>query len=389
MGIMVLTRLLVVVLGLTSANPALAFDSFEHSEIGREAFKSALARLDRSRSGLSKKLLAGRHLAAGSEAIGAVANGREFAKFTFGDLVAIYGDYAVNVEQVNSAGFVSRVDNLKRLVRGQGADSAELEYSIHLAVNNPTHFSLRAAQAYTRWHRHALLLAQKKGRLWEALHYEALALHSFTDLFAFGHMHNDRQLTDQIKTWGEKNKTRNILTVGLADAASKTMGAYVNFYHNGFNWKGAMMKNLAGDSWRGFGDKKYRVVDSNCQQTSKIDKRLCSDRATARQRDVIVHAVSLSIHDVLKSATGTKIKVGSEYRAMCHLPVKFWNTAKAIPPENQKGAIVRLRNAMQKQGRPIEKNGFDFSLGILKFEKTEYRGTVKYYNYVKQHCGRV
>lgn len=371
---------------LLASNPANAFESFEHSEIGRQAFNNALGQLN---SAISRKLFKGQHLSTGNDMLGAVANGEEYTKFNFGDLVAIYGDYAVTVDEVNSAAFAPRANRLKKLVRGLGGNDEERDHSIHLAINNPTHFSLRAAQTYTRWHRHALLLAQQEGRLWEALHYEALALHSFTDLYAFGHMHDDRQLTDQVQAWGEKNKKRSALTLGVADAASKLMGAYVNFSHNGHNWKGAMMKNLAGDSWRGFGDKKYRVVDSRCTETSKIGKLNCKDTATARQRAVIVHAVSLSILDVLRSAAGNTIKIGREFRAMCHLPVKFWNTAKPVPPEDQKTAIVKLTAAMKKQGRPIEKHGFDFNLGILKFEDQEYAGTVKYYGYVKQHCGKL
>lgn len=380
---------LTIVACLLGCVPASAFDSFEHSEIGREAFKSALAKLNRRSPGLSGRLLSGKHLSKKSEAIGAVANGQEFTKFTFGDLVAIYGDYAVTVKEVNSPSFVKRQKRLKKLVRGKSSNDAERNHSISLAVNNPTHFSLRAAQAYTQWHRYALLLAKKKGRLWEALHYEALALHSFTDLFAFGHMHNDRQLSDQLFVWGKKNSKRSRLTKKIALSTSKMMGAYVNFSHNAFNWKGAMLKNLAGDSWRGFGDKKYRVVDSNCAETTKITKRNCSDSATARQREIIVHAVSISILDVLRSAAGSRIRIGAEYKAMCFLPVKFWDSNRVIAAERQTAAIVSLSATMQKQGKPLEKHGFDFSLGHLKFEKNEYRGVVKYFDYVSQHCGKL
>lgn len=303
--------------------------------------------------------------------------------------LAIYGDYAVTVKEVNSPSFAKRHQRLKKFVRGKTSNDTERDHSISLAVNNPTHFSLRAAQAYTQWHRYALLLARKKGRLWEALHYEALALHSFTDLFAFGHMHNDRQLSDQVIAWGKKNSNRSRLTKNIALSTTKMMGAYVNFSHNAFNWKGAMLKNLAGDSWRGFGDKKYRVVDSNCTETTKIGKRNCTDSATTRQREIIVHAVSISILDVLKSAAGSRIRIGAEYRATCFLPVKFWDSNKAIAAERQTAAIVGLSATMRKQGKPLEEHGFDFDLGHLKFEKKEYRGTVKYFDYVKQHCGKL
>lgn len=372
---------------LISANHAFAFESYEHSEIGREAFKSALVKLDKSKKGQSKKLLSTIHLSNSPEAIGAVANNNRFANFTFGDLVAIYGDYATTVEEVNNPEFAVRVNRLKTVVRGLGTNDLERDHSIALAINNPTHFSLRAAQSYVQWHRRALLIAGKKDHLWEALHYEALALHSFTDLYAFGHMHDDRRLTDQVVSWGKKNAHRSSATSGFADLASKLMGAYVNFTHNAFNWKGAILKNLEGDAWRGFGDKKYRVVDANCAEKTKAGKVNCSDALTKRQRQVIVHAASLSILDVLNSATGKKIKLGNEYRAMCHLPVSFWAANKPIPPENQKAAIAQLQSAMKKQDRPIEKHGFDFNLGYLKFDKQEYRGNVNYIDYVKQNCG--
>ncbi len=166
------------------------------------------------------------------------------------------------------------------------------------------------------------------------------------------------------------------------------MGGYTNFYHNAYNWKGGMLMNLAGDAWRGFGDKKYRIVDAGCPETTKIGKRKCTDTATSRQREIIVHAVAVSILDVLNAASGKRIEVGKEYTAMCHLPVKYWNTNPPIAPENQKIAIVQMADAMEKQGRPLVKNGFDFNLGYLKFKSGEMRGEVNYIDYVRQYCGK-
>jgi hypothetical protein len=297
---------------------------------------------------------------------------------------------------MNGATMISRVDTLKPLVRGKGGKSSnhqdELNHSINLAVNNPTHFSARAAQTYVRWHRQALLLAPQKGRLWEALHYEALALHSFTDLYAFGHMHDNREFSDRMTQWGKEQKQKQGFFASrgasIARNASKVMGGYTNFYHNAYNWKGGMMMNLAGDAWRGFGDKKYRIVDAGCAETTKIGKRKCTDTATNRQREIIVHAVAVSILDVLNAASGKRIEVGKEYTAMCHLPVKYWDTNPPIAPENQKLAIVQMADAMDKQGRPLVKNGFDFNLGYLKFKPGDMRGEVNYIDYVRQYCGK-
>jgi len=91
----------------------------------------------------------------------------------------------------------------------------------------------------------------------------------------------------------------------------------------------------------------------------------------------------------LRSAAGSRIRIGSEYRAMCFLPVKFWDSNKAIAAERQTAAIVSLSATTRKQGKPLEKHGFDFDLGHLKFEKKEYRGTVKYLEYTSQHCGKL
>ena len=79
-----------------------------------------------------------------------------------------------------------------------GKFKREQRYMIELAANNVTHFSGVAVRTYAKWHARALNLARDKNRLWEALHYEALALHSFTDLFAFGHMNQNRKLSNEL-----------------------------------------------------------------------------------------------------------------------------------------------------------------------------------------------
>jgi hypothetical protein len=49
--------------------------------------------------------------------------------------------------------------------------------------------------------------------------------------------------------------------------------------------------------------------------------------------------------------------------------------------------ILELATEMRNTGRPIE-DGFDFSLGILKYQRTKKEGVVDYIDYVAQHCGR-
>jgi hypothetical protein len=263
----------------------------------------------------------------------------------------------------------------------------ELKIMLSLAVNNANHFSLRAAQAYVQNHRQALLFAPQKDTLWQALHYEALALHSFTDDFALGHMLESRQSTDQLVAWTKNvgSPTKRLL---MASISAALMGGFVNFYHNAYNWKGAIMENLAGDSWRGFGDKRYRIVDQSCVEKTNIGKRNCSDAMTQRQREVIVQATATSILDVLWVASGKSLTAGREYSAMCRLPVRYRDSYAPVEPENQMAEILELAAEMRSRGRPIE-DGFDFSLGILKYQRTKKEGVVDYIDYVAQHCDQI
>jgi hypothetical protein len=381
-----------------SMGAAHAWDSYEHSEVGDAAFLFAVAALDTDAPGTSAKLLSQPHLASDADrgvSISAVANGKEVTnhkneveQFSFGDLVAIYGDYAEGFNDGNDTGFGRRAANLKQIVRGGRVSDFpdELKILLSLAVNNGNHFSLRAAQAYVQNHRQALLFASQNDRLWQALHYEALALHSFTDDFALGHMLESRESTNQLVAWTKsvRSPTKRIL---MARIGTAFMGGLVNFYHNAYNWKGGMMENLAGDSWRGFGDKRYRIVDQSCEEKSKIGKRNCSDAMTQKQREVIVRAAATSILQVLWVASGKSLTAGEEYVAMCRLPVRYWDTYAPVEPENQMAEILELATFMRNTGRPIE-DGFDFSLGILKYRRTKKEGVVDYIDYVTQRCGR-
>jgi hypothetical protein len=381
-----------------SMGAAHAWDSYEHSEVGDAAFLFAIAALDTDAPGTSAKLLSQPHLASDDDrgvSISAVADGKEvtnhkneIVQFSFGDLVAIYGDYAEGFNDVNDADFGSRAANLKQIVRGGRVSDFpdELKILLNLAENNANHFSLRAAQAYVKNHQQALLLAPQQDRLWQALHYEALALHSFTDDFALGHMLESRESNKQLVAWTKsvRSPTKRILVARIGNAF---MGGFVNFYHNAYNWKGGMMENLAGDSWRGFGDKRYRIVDQSCVEKSRIGKRSCSDSMTQRQREVLVRAAATSILQVLWVASGKSLAAGQEYAAMCRLPVRYWDTYAPVEPENQMAEILELATVMRNTGRPIE-DGFDFSLGILKYRRTKKEGVVDYVDYIAQHCGR-
>jgi hypothetical protein len=70
---------------------------------------------------------------------------------------------------------------------------------MRIANTNDWHFSRAAIAWYIGMHRLALLYVEKArtdNRYWnQALHYEANALHSLTDLFAFGHIVTNRERT--------------------------------------------------------------------------------------------------------------------------------------------------------------------------------------------------
>ena len=58
-----------------------------------------------------------------------------------------------------------------------------------------------------------------------------------------------------------------------------------------------------------------------------------------------------------------------------------------VEPEHQMAEILELAREMRSRGHPIE-DGFDFSLGILKYQRTKKEGVVDYIDYVAQRCGQ-
>ena len=173
MGMRCMVLMLMTAASMGSAH---AWDSYEHSEVGDAAFLLAIAALDTDASGTSAKLLSQPHLASDVDrgvSISAVADGKEVTnhknevvQFSFGDLVAIYGDYAEGFKDVNDADFGKRAASLKQIVRGGRVSDFpdELKILLSLAVNNANHFSLRAAQTYVKNHRrHSCLLPSKIG----------------------------------------------------------------------------------------------------------------------------------------------------------------------------------------------------------------------------------
>ena len=55
---------------------------------------------------------------------------------------------------------------------------------------------------------------------------------------------------------------------------------------------------------------------------------------TQKQREVIVRAAATSILEVLWVASGKSLTVGTEYAAICRLPVRYWDAYAPVKPEN-------------------------------------------------------
>ena len=177
---------------------------------------------------------------------------------------------------------------------------------MRIANVNDWHFSRAAMAWYVGMHRLALLhvdAARTDPSRWKAaLHYEANALHSLTDLFCFGHIVTNRDETshgvmvDKSLTghaaylWMENvlhmgGATRNgagrvTLSVALPDVIDRVgprndfmrsyLGTWANWgrwehtYHSDFNASGATVRNLRGDRFHIRGDGQVRnYVDAD------------------------------------------------------------------------------------------------------------------------------
>lgn len=229
---------------------------------------------------------------------------------------------------------------------------------------NDWHFSNGAIAWYTGLHRLALLYADS-ARIdpmhWvRALHYEANALHSLTDLFAFGHVVTNRDETAHgiRKDRGLLDNTgikwmAHVLTLGGATRSetgqlslSSNLPAITNAatersdfvaanrgswgaralgergYHKEMNASGAEVRNLNGDDFQIFGDAKLNQMT-----------------VTGKSLDVLTQAVRASVqslfdaHDALtKGSTSVETlgKGGSPYfAALKFVPVYIASDANS------------------------------------------------------------
>lgn len=269
------------------------------------------------------------------------------SSFTLGELVALYGDYrkmsgttgnpfeptltsaalkGITFDKANHPDLAPRKTPYQDYLRyiasgvfppvgcggnrtGNTARDDEFEEAgwwgddmLRSANINDWHFSDGAVGWYTGMHRLALrsaVRAQQDPRYWVlAFHYEANALHSFTDLFAFGHVVTNRGQTSYeiLLNNGELRKTpykwmEGVMRLGgctrnangslsldaelpEGDEPSKQRNDFIrtdagvrNVFcvlekklHDDFNGSGATVKNLKGDVFTVKGDGGYPAL---------------------------------------------------------------------------------------------------------------------------------
>ncbi len=273
--------------------------------------------------------------------------GSDTAYFSLGQLVALYGDYRRTTYCQNDGCYLTHWSNTKHLNFGKGSHpkfcppqqelgqylgligsglvppvgslgngtgntAGQAEHweagwwgdeMMRVANVNDWHFSKAAVAWYVGMHRLAVYyaaLAQIDRRNWaRALHYEANALHSLTDLFAFGHVVTNRDRTAFGIMKGKKllpypafQWMEQVLRVGggVRDGEGEVLleptlpetvdtqhnqdeqllsyvgswGRYADFerrFHDEFNRTGAYVYNLNGQRFRIFGDGKLRDSD--------------------------------------------------------------------------------------------------------------------------------
>lgn len=193
-----------------------------------------------------------------------------------------------------------------------------------IATANDTHFSSGAVAWYVGCHRMALYyasLARDNPAYWnQALHYEAAALHSFTDLFAFGHVvtnadrrtfgiagragvrdsHPYRWMEHVLGKGGGSRDGEGRVSLDAdvpapAEYSSRQRVDYMNTtttlltwgpygvaeadFHDCYNQSGGTVRNLAGDRFTIYGDGDF-------------------ERTVQSSREIIAEAVRLSIQSV-------------------------------------------------------------------------------------------
>ncbi|SGY88268.1 Phosphatidylcholine-hydrolyzing phospholipase C [Moritella viscosa] len=225
---------------------------------------------------------------------------------------------------------------------------------MRIANVNDWHFSDAAVAWYIGLHRQALYYADKartEPKYWNvALHHEANALHSLTDLFSFGHVVTSREESsfNMIKSAGLKEKgtylwmeaimkqagaTRDrdgILSFALADfppimriataPRNDFMPSYRGIwmmwakdeqgFHDRFNESGALVRNLNGDRFQIYGDSHLKEL-------------------TDQSKEIIIMATKTSIQSLLDAYQ--VLEHGSDITEVGAVGSQFFNALNYLP----------------------------------------------------------
>lgn len=228
---------------------------------------------------------------------------------------------------------------------------------IRIANVNDWHFASGAIAWYTGMHRLALLYvdsARQNPVHWiRALHYEANALHSLTDLFSFGHVVTNRDETSYgiMKDGGNlQNKgylwMENVLRMGgatrngsgrisltgtlpsplqdLANVRNDFVDSYrqgwwarakaERTYHSEFNKKGANVRNLMGDAFQIFGD-------------TKLNEMVM----TGTGATVAMNAVQISVQSLFDAYVALSANSGSTVESIGNAGSPYFAALKYVP----------------------------------------------------------
>lgn len=122
---------------------------------------------------------------------------------------------------------------------------------IELLADNSDHFSTNAEDAYRIGHTYAMSVAREAGRkndtegLKLAYAFDAFACHFLTDLFAAGHIRNQRG----------KLESFLVSQLGFSESQAKPLaGILTGAQHEKDGGDGLNVSNQRGDHWRAFGD---------------------------------------------------------------------------------------------------------------------------------------
>ncbi|WP_143085140.1 hypothetical protein [Pseudoalteromonas denitrificans] len=247
---------------------------------------------------------------------------------------------------------------------------------MRLAMVNQNHFSKTGLAVYIGLHRSALefaVKAKQNAQYWTlAMHYEAAALHSLTDLFAFGHnvvdrsgtsnkilddtnMLNIQPVADLMEILHDTGIRHDGPSNGILDGLNRVTfmeGKVVPGYldnsvtrsdqmgylpqvirpylrvrslgekdnHDTFNLQGAWVKNYRGDLFRIYGDGKYNMEPVPGEPVDYIDDV---------SKSVISNAVTASIQSLinahrygLNAVTPGHVGAEQNFEAIAYLP--YW-----------------------------------------------------------------